>query len=139
MEHKEYWQTLLRKYDQDRLQLQRQIEEIDKRKDIAQQALKIIETEIIGAMDQSLPMPEVVITSNATFQDLSMSQSILTILRSNLKYLTGNEIYTKLIEGGYQSKSKNIKRDVHIALYKLKRAEKIAYDDSGKVRTYGIK
>lgn len=66
----------------------------------------------------------VFLATNEKYANMNMTAAIFDILK-NEKNLTTDEIYQRLIENGFKSKSKTLKRDVATRLSGLKRSENI--------------
>ncbi len=80
--------------------------------------------------------PELFLTKKVSdkYKDMSMPASIEDILK-NEPDLNGNEIFQRLEQNGFQSESKNLKRDVYTRLFRLATEGKI----NAKVRKDGIR
>jgi FtsZ-interacting cell division protein ZipA len=75
------------------------------------------------------------------YKGKSMAEAILIIL-ANEANLNGKEIYQRLEQNGFESKSKTLQRDVYTRLYNLEKDGKltsIINDDKGKCYSLPIK
>ncbi|MHA2039957.1 MAG: hypothetical protein ACW98X_26395 [Promethearchaeota archaeon] len=130
--------NLIKRYKNELEQLERKRDALERKMDVAYQALQLLKDE--GATDQDLFQPETKIIPESLsekYKNMSMRKAISDILKSHEdEYLTGKQIYNELTKHGFQSKSKNLQRDVYVQLYRLQKENQIIEDTEGTYKRY---
>lgn len=119
---------LIKKYKIHIENLQKEIEETKNKMSIAYNALKLLEQEGVRAEKDFFEIPTPIIKESLSekYKNYSMRNAIKDILESHSgKFLSAEEIFEDLLKNGYKSKSKNVKRDVYIQLYRMGRDGKL--------------
>lgn len=133
---------LIKKYKTRIESLQREIDETKNKMTIAYNALKLLEQEGLRIEKDLFEMPVYIIKESLSekYKNYGMRDAIKDILKEHPgKFLSGEEIYDDLIKNGFKSKSKNIKRDVYIQLYRMEKDGKIISKKEEGRKKYTLK
>jgi hypothetical protein len=102
-----------------------------------QETIGLIKQREKMSTEPQLLFPTIKKTSDK-YKGMSMSQAIIDILR-NEPELKGSEIFHKLEEHGYESESKNLRRDVYTRLFRITEEGKIiAKTRNGEMKRYSL-
>lgn len=131
---------LLKKYKIEKENLEKQIKEKTEKVKIVYEALKLLEQEGSLQNTQSLSATNTErVSLSEKYKGMGLNDSILSLLADSEKYLYGDEIYEELIKHGFSSGSGDIKRDVYISLYRLKKGDKLISRTVEKRKKYLFK
>lgn len=125
-------ELLAQKYEAQANDLQGKLNEVKKRYTIVSEALELLRKD--GDIDQNKLFQPVI---SEKFKDMSMPSAIKNIIESNPnRKASAEEIHSELIKHGFQSNSKDIKRDVYIRLYRLRKSGKLLFRSEKGIRKY---
>lgn len=134
---------LMKKYKLIIENLERQVGETKEKMKVVYEALKLLEQESVSEKS-ILSEPSVKAkfrteSLSEKYKDMGLNKAIIDIVSNSAKYLSGKEIYDELMKNGFTSGSSNIKRDVYIALYRLKKEDTVIAKQYDKHKKYMIK
>ncbi len=125
-------ELLSKKYLEQVNDLQEKLDEVKKRYTIVSEALELLRKD--GDVDQKKLFQPVI---SEKFKVMSMPDAIKNIIESNPnRKASAGEIHSELIKHGFQSNSTNIKRDVFIRLYRLRKSGKLLFRSEKGIRKY---
>jgi hypothetical protein len=110
---------LLKKYKSEIEKLEIRIKEKKERLNIVYEAIQLLRQEGVTQSSFSLSSKTESITEK--YKGFSMNNAILDILSHSDKYLSGQQIYDEMVKNGFKSLSSDMKRDVYITMYRLKK------------------
>lgn len=130
-------QILIKRYNTTIGDLEEQLSDVKRKRDMVYETLKLLESEGITTQDRLFKNENASI--GGKYKNLRMKESVIDTFKSHPEdYLTGRYIYNELIKNGFQSNSKNIKRDVYIMLNKMKKDNIIIENTEGKLKRYKL-
>ncbi len=125
----------LMKYKAEIENLEKQVKEKKEKLKVIYEALDLLQQEGVT----NLSMPSKTESISEKYKGLSLNKAILSILSDSNGYLSGHEIYSDLIKNGFESGSGDIKRDVHINLYRLEKDHKVIAKKQDNRKIYMLK
>ncbi len=128
---------LLKKYKSEIENLDKRIKEKKERLNIVYEAIQLLHQE--GVTQSSLSLSSKTESITEKYKGFSMNNAILDILSHSDKYLSGQQIYDEMVKNGFDSLSSNIKRDVYITMYRLKKEGKVITKRHENRKKYMIK
>ncbi|MBL7180044.1 MAG: hypothetical protein ISS65_07510 [Desulfobacterales bacterium] len=130
-------QSLITKYNKRIDVIEKELEEIKRKRDVLQEALEML-AENKDSKQQSSPIKQLTVISDK-YSNMTWPQALLTALNDNIE-MTGDQLLKELFENGFQSNSKSIKSDMYGRLKTLENNGKIIATKEGKELTrYKIK
>ena len=130
-------QSLIIKYNKRIDVIEKELEEIKRKRDVLQEALDML-AENKDSKQQSSPIKQLTVISDK-YCNMTWPQALLTALNDNIE-MTGDQLLKELFENGFQSNSKSIKSDMYGRLKTLENNGKIIATKEGKKLTrYKIK
>jgi hypothetical protein len=131
-------EAVIQKYQHIIDTLGKQVEDAKNNIRIAQAALQLLQQESIIGQSKLFEIPPSKVSDK--YSGSTMRNAIMDILKYHPEEsLTGQEIYDELIKNGFHSRSKNIRRDVYIALNRFKKADEIICIKEGGRNKYTLK
>ncbi len=125
-------ESLLTKYAEEIKDFQDKFDEAKKRYLVVSEALELLKKD--GYTQQERLFPDII---SDKYKDISMTDAIKDIIQSNLTHrVSASEVFTALKKHGYQSKSKSMKRDVYVRLYRLRKNEKLICRTEKGIKKY---
>ncbi|MEE9259940.1 MAG: hypothetical protein V3U40_02365 [Candidatus Scalindua sediminis] len=114
---------LLKKYKSEIEKLEVRIKEKKERLNIVYEAMQLLQQE--GVTESSFTVSSKTGSITEKYKGFSMNNAIFDILSHSDKYLSGQQIYDEMVKNGFESLSSDIKRDVYITMYRLKKEGKV--------------
>lgn len=125
-------ELLLRKYTDGVKDLQVKLDEAKRRYTIVHEALELLRKDGHGGQERLFPQLE-----SDKYKDQSMTDAIKDIIESNPNHrVSAEEVFSSLQKHGYQSGSKNLKRDVFTRLYRLRKKGKLICRTEKGIKKY---
>ncbi len=128
---------LLKKYKSEIEKLEIRIKEKKERLNIVYEAIQLLQQE--GVTQSSLSLSSKTESITEKYKGFSMNNAILDILSHSDKYLSGQQIYDEMVKNGFESSSSDIKRDVYITMYRLKKEGRVITKIHENRKKYMIK
>ncbi len=128
---------LLKKYKSEIEKLEVRIKEKKERLNIVYEAMQLLHQEGVTQSSSSLSSKTESISEK--YKGFNMNKAIFDILSHSDKYLSGQQIYDEMVKNGFESLSSDIKRDVYITMYRLKKEGKVITKKHENRKKYMIK
>ena len=128
---------LLKKYKSEIENLENRIKEKKEKLNIVYEAIQLLQQEGVTRSTSSLLSKTESISEK--YKGVSKNKAILDILSNSDKYLSGQQIYEEMVKNGFESSSSDIKRDVYITMYRLKKEGKVVLKRHENRKKYMIK
>ena len=130
-------QSLITKYNKRIDVIEKELEEIKRKRDVLQEALEML-AENKNSKQQSPHIKQLTVISDK-YSNMTWPQALLAALNDNIE-MAGDQMLKELFENGFQSNSKSIKSDMYGRLKTLENNGKIIATKEGKELTrYKIK
>lgn len=134
---KETIETLKKEYDMWSAKakaLEAQSKEASHNAEIIQQTIRLMKNRERMPSELEPFLPRI---KTDKYKDKSMAEAIFDVLK-NEPNLNGKEIYDRLEQDGFESKSKTLQRDVYTRLYHLIKKGKLTSTNTDKGKCYNL-
>jgi hypothetical protein len=133
-EHLTDLSVLAKRYQERITSLENELNEEKRKLSLVSETIALLRKEGIFEQEKLFSPPAIL---SDRYKDKTMTEAIEDILRTNQPdKLSVDFIYSGLVENGFESKSKNLKRDLYTRLFRLEEAGKLSSTKKGGAKRY---